>query len=369
MDEKGAEEPCSAGTPTGLGRGSSAEAAPVGDQLSALSCELEGPRQDVASHSVEGPRMSPVGSPHEPVLLAEVVALAEGLPAGLLADLTVGAGGHAAALLDAERERELVGIDRDQEALRIAALRLAPFGSRCRLVHATFDQVSEVLRGERVALALADLGMSSMQVDDARRGFSYRFDGPLDMRMDQGSGGPTAKDLVGSLGEAELAALLRAGGEDRFARRIARALVAARPIETTGELAEVVRRALPATVRAHRHPEARTFQALRIAVNDELGMLERALRALVDLLVPGGVIAVLTYHSGEDRLTKAVLRQAATTGCHCPLGPSCRCEARPVLEARLGVRRPGPEEVAANPRAASAHLRFGRRLSESRADG
>lgn len=313
--------------------------------------------------------MSPGGTLHEPVLRDEVVALLKGAPDGLLVDLTVGAGGHAAALLDADPERKLVGLDRDGEALLVAAQRLAPFGERVRLVHATFDQVADVLHGERVALALADLGMSSMQVDEARRGFSYRFDGPLDMRMDQRGGGRTARDLVGSLSEAELASLLRLGGEDRFARRIARALVAARPIETTGALAEVVRSALPAAARAHGHPEARTFQALRIAVNDELGMLERALRALMDLLVPGGVVAVLTYHSGEDRLTKAVLRQAATTGCACPLGRPCRCEPHPVLEARLGVRRPGPGEVAANPRAASAHLRFGRRRVEGLVDG
>jgi len=308
--------------------------------------------------------MSPVANGHEPVLVAEVVELLGSAPAGLVVDLTVGAGGHAAALADADPTRQLVGLDRDLEALALAAARLRRFGDRVRLVHADFDQIADVTGGEPLAFALADLGMSSMQVDQPERGFSYRFDAPLDMRMDRHGSAPTARELLDSVDEAELVALLRAGGEDRFAPRVARAILAARPIETTGALAEVVRSALPAAVRAGGHPEARTFQALRIAVNDELGMLERALRSVISLLVPSGVVAVLTYHSGEDRLTKAILRRAAKSDCGCPPGLVCGCQAHSLLEPRLGVRRPTAAEIARNPRAASAHLRFARRRRE-----
>jgi 16S rRNA (cytosine1402-N4)-methyltransferase len=213
-----------------------------------------------------------------------------------------------------------------------------------------------------VSGVLLDLGVSSPQIDRAERGFSLRRSGPLDMRMDAGSGA-TAADLVNGASEQELAALFAANGEARLSRRLARAVIAARPVTSTTELADVIDAAVPAAVRRRGHPATRVFQALRIAVNDELGQLASVLPISLDLLVPGGRCVVIAYHSGEDRLVKAAFNEAVTGGCTCPPGLPCVCGARP--EHRLvfrGGHKASEEEMATNPRASAARLRAIERL-------
>ena len=300
---------------------------------------------------------------HTPVMLDEVVDLLVPVPPGVLVDATLGGAGHASAILTAHPGLRLVGVDRDADALAAAATRLAPFGERVvALHHARFDRLPHLVAGPASAV-LADLGVSSPQLDRAERGFSYRVDGPLDMRMDR-SQRRTAADVVNGADEDALARMLVASGERRFARRIARRLVAARPIETTVELADVVRDAIPAAARrTGGHPARRVFQALRIAVNDELGILGPSVDAAVDLLAPGGRLVVLAYHSGEDRIVKDRLLAASTGGCHCPPGLPCVCGAVPrVRLLNRGARKPTPAEVAANPRSESARLRGCERL-------
>ena len=299
---------------------------------------------------------------HDPVMVDEVVSLLAPVPPGVVIDATVGGGGHAAALLHAHPHLRVLGLDRDPAAVGAARERLSRFGERALVAHARFDAMADALAssamGEAVSGVLFDLGVSSPQLDEAGRGFSYRLDAPLDMRMDTTTG-PSAAELLDTLSEDELATLLAAHGEGRFARRIARALVAARPLRTTGQLAEVVRAAIPAaTRRTGGHPARRAFQALRVAVNDELAVLERALPAALGLLGPAGRCLAISYHSGEDRLVKAAFAQAVTGGCVCPPGLPCACGAVP--EGRLvfrGARRPSPAEVARNHRAESARLR------------
>ena len=302
------------------------------------------------------------GHPHLPVMVAEVVEALRPVPPGLLVDATVGAGGHAAALLEALPDHTLLAVDRDDAALGLAAERLAPFGDRVRLVRATFDHLAEVVDGPASAVLL-DLGVSSMQLDDPGRGFSYRGDGPLDMRADRRQR-RTAADVVNGYAEDELRRVLAVHGEERFAGRIARAIVAARPLSTTGELADVIRDAIPAPARRRGgHPAKRSFQAIRIEVNDELTTLAATVDQAVDVLVPGGRAAILSYHSGEDRIVKARLNDAVTGGCICPPGLPCVCGAVP--RARLvwrGAHRPGPAELAANPRSESARLRVAEKL-------
>jgi 16S rRNA (cytosine1402-N4)-methyltransferase len=304
---------------------------------------------------------------HRPVMVDEVVALLARVPAGVVLDATVGAGGHAAAILTAHPHLSVVGLDQDPTAVAAAGARLAPFGSRARLIRSRFDRLGQVLADLGVPAlsgALFDLGVSSPQLDQAGRGFSYRAEGPLDMRMDPDSA-RTAADVVNTSAESELVALLAANGEGRFARRIARAVVAARPITTTTQLAAVVRDAIPAATRRRGgHPAKRAFQAVRIAVNDELAVLPGALDAAMNALVPGGRALVLAYHSGEDRIVKATLRRAETGGCVCPPGLPCVCGAQPSVRlVRRGALKPGPEELAANRRAESARLRVAERLS------
>jgi len=297
---------------------------------------------------------------HIPVLRDEVVSLFASVPSGVLVDATVGGGGHSAAILQAYPELRLVGLDRDPVALEAARLRLVPFGDRVTLIRSPFSALEEVVTSSELgALAgvLLDLGVSSPQLDRGERGFSFRVDGPLDMRMDP-SGGVTAADLVNGLSEDALRALFRENGEGRLSGRIARAVVRARPISSTRELADVVASAVPAAVRRKGHPARRVFQALRIEVNDELGQLRSALPAALAHLAVGGVCAVISYHSGEDRLTKQAFAEAASGGCVCPPGLPCVCGA--VARHRLvfrGARKPSPSEVAANPRAESARLR------------
>src|SRR4051794_41133023 len=229
-------------------------------------------------------------------------------------DATLGLGGHSAALLERFDSLRLVGLDRDLQALALAGARLAPFGDRATLVHAVYDELAEVLGRlgvARVQGVLFDLGVSSMQLDEVERGFAYAQDAPLDMRMDQ-SRGTTAAEVVNSYSAAELARVLREYGEERFARRIADAVVRARvtePFSGTARLAELVRSSIPAaTRRTGGHPAKRTFQALRIEVNGELAALAGALPAAVDALAVGGRMVVLSYHSLEDRMVKQVLR-------------------------------------------------------------
>ena len=305
---------------------------------------------------------------HLPVLLRDVVDLLGPVPPGIVVDGTVGGGGHAEALLGACPHLSVVGLDRDPDAVAAAAARLSRFGPRVQVVHARFDRLATVMSdlGHTSASGvLFDLGVSSPQLDRPERGFSHRREGPLDMRMDP-STATSAATLVNEAPEGELADLLRRLGDERYASRVARAIVAARPIDTTTELAEVVRDAIPAPARRRgRHPATRTFQALRIAVNAELEVLPSALDQAIDLLVPGGRCAVLAYHSGEDRIVKSRFRRAATGGCTCPPALPCGCGAVPVVRLlRAGAAKPSAEEVAANPRAASARLRVVEKLPE-----
>jgi 16S rRNA (cytosine1402-N4)-methyltransferase len=304
-------------------------------------------------------------SPHTPVLLDAVL---DGLnvaarPAGLFIDGTVGAGGHAAAILRTAPQARLLGFDRDPRSLDVARQTLAPFGERVTLVHANYDTLSAVAPTHGYAARdmdgiLLDLGLSSMHVDDARRGFAFRVDSPLDMRFDPSAGGATAADLVNTLDADELADLIYRYGEERDSRRLARAIVSARPLHTTRQLAEVIEKAHRGP-REKIHPATRTFQALRIAVNDELGALERVLPQAVALLRPGGRLAVISFHSLEDRIVKQYFRDEATD-CLCPpRQPVCTCGHRASLT--LVNRKPitaDDAEIAANPRSRSARLRF-----------
>ncbi len=305
---------------------------------------------------------------HIPVLRDEVVALFASVPPGVVVDATVGGGGHAAALLAANPGVTVVGLDRDPVALSAARAALAEFGDRVSLVHAPFSSLGAVLADlglGGLSGVLFDLGVSSPQLDLASRGFSFRQDAAIDMRMDQSSG-RTAGDLVNEASVGELAELFRANGEGRLAGRIARAVVAARPLTSTVQLAELVAGAVPAAVRRKGHPARRVFQALRIAVNDELGELASALPVALDALAVDGVCAVISYHSGEDRLTKSVFAEAASGGCVCPPAMPCVCGAvaRHSLVFR-GSRKASAAEIAANHRAESARLRAIVRISES----
>jgi 16S rRNA (cytosine1402-N4)-methyltransferase len=295
---------------------------------------------------------------HTPVMRDEVVSLFASAPPGLVVDATVGGGGHSAALLDAYPAMRILGLDRDPAALEAARLRLAAFGDRVSLRHARFSSLKEIVSGiGPLAGALFDLGVSSPQFDRAERGFSFRGDGPIDMRMDP-TEGVTAAELVNGLPSEALEALFRENGEGRLSGRIARAIVAARPVTSTRELAEVVASAVPAAARRKGHPARRVFQALRTEVNDELGELGAALPAALAHLTVGGVCAVISYHSGEDRLTKQVLADANSGGCVCPPGLPCVCGAVPRHRLVFrGARKASPAEVAANPRAESARLR------------
>lgn len=311
--------------------------------------------------------MSPVKD-HSPAMLAEVLDVFRCVPPGPVVDATVGAGGHANALLKALSHIEIIGLDRDDEALALAERTLAGHGDRVMLVRARFDDLASVVQARRagqVSGVLFDLGVSSMQLDRAGRGFSYRNDGPLDMRMDRRQP-HDASEVVNLYPQARLTQVLRQGGEERFAGRIAAAVVAARPIATTEVLARVVRDAIPAAARRRGgHPAKRTFQALRIEVNEELDVLGPALDEALRLLAPGGRCAVLSYHSGEDRIVKRRFQEAAGSPCQCPPGLPCQCPPRSVSIRLLwrGARRPSPEEIAENPRAESARLRAVERLA------
>ena len=314
---------------------------------------------------------------HVPVMPDEVLALLKPEPGQIFVDGTVGGGGHARLVARAVSPGgRLIAVDRDAETLRRAEAALAEFGDAVVFVHDDFRNLSRILSElgvDGVHGVLLDLGVSSFQLDEPRRGFTYRFDAPLDMRMDTRAT-VTAADLVNNLSVEELTRILRVYGEERWAHRIARTIAERRaraPLETTGQLVEVVKQAIPAAVRRRGpHPAKRTFQALRIAVNDELSALREGIRAAVDALLPGGRIAVISFHSLEDRIVKRTLADLAR-GCECPPGlPVCRCGKQRLLHV-LTPRPvlPGAEEVEHNPRARSARLRAAERTVLGREGG
>jgi 16S rRNA (cytosine1402-N4)-methyltransferase len=299
-------------------------------------------------------------------MLEEVVAALAPVPPGVLLDATVGGGGHAGAVLRTRPDLTLVGLDRDDAALAAATEHLQDLRDRVTLRRARFDQLTTILRElghERISAALFDLGVSSHQLDEADRGFSYRHEGPLDMRQDRREP-RTAADVVNAYPADELARVLRTYGDERFATRIARAIVAARPLRTTTDLAAVVRDAIPAAARRRGgHPAKRTFQAVRIEVNDELSILADSLDQAIDFLAPGGRCAVLAYHSGEDRLVKERFRHHATGGVEPVPGLPLPDDVEPAVRLVRGVpKTPRAAEVAANPRAESARLRVVEKL-------
>ena len=305
---------------------------------------------------------------HAPVMRERIVALLA--PAlqetgAVVVDCTLGLGGHAAALLSALPSVRLVGIDRDPDALARSTARLAAFANRITIVHAVYDELPDVLGDlemPAVQGVLMDLGVSSLQLDETARGFSYRLNAPLDMRMDP-TRGPTAADVVNGYEQADLARVIGRYGEERFAARVAAAIVRARPIDSTAQLAEVVRDAIPAaTRRSGGHPATRTFQALRIEVNGELDALARAVPAAVAALAVHGRLAVLSYHSLEDRLVKRTFA-AGTDDPAPPDLPVAAHDVRPQLRSLTrGAERPSAAEIEENPRAASARLRAVERL-------
>ena len=303
---------------------------------------------------------------HVPVLLNEVVQALAVRPGGLYVDCTVGGGGHAEAILEASAmDGQLLGIDADPEALAAAADRLRGYLGRVTLVEANFRDVAVVCRQRGfvpVDGILLDLGMSSMQLEEAARGFSFQREGPLDMRFSP-QGVLTASDIVNGYREDQLADLLWRFGEERHSRRIARAIVAARPLYTTTQLARVVEQAVGRGVRGVTHPATRTFQALRIAVNEELVSLATALSQAHGLLDSGARLAVVSYHSLEDRIVKDFIRRESSD-CLCPPGvPLCVCgHVASLKPTGRGAVKPSPAEVAANPRARSARLRVAQRL-------
>ncbi len=306
------------------------------------------------------------GAYHQPVMRREVVEVLTEVPDGLVVDATVGGGGHADALLARAPHLRLLGLDRDPAALRASAERLAGHGGRVVLRHARFDALGDVLDeigvGE-ISACLFDLGVSSAQLDRAERGFSYRLDGPLDMRMDP-STDVTAADIVNHADERTLSSILRRNADERQCRRIAAAIVAGRPFATTTQLARVVAGAVPAPGRRRAHPARRTFQALRIEVNHELDILETALTGAIERLSVSGRCAVLSYHSGEDRIVKSVFRQSAgeVPPPRPGLPPPPGSEATVRLLGRR-ARTPSESEKAGNHRASAARLRAVERLS------
>jgi len=301
-----------------------------------------------------------VAAPHLPVMLDEAMVWLAPRTGGRYCDATLGAGGHAQAVLERSApDGRLVGLDRDPSALATAGERLQQFGDRVTLVHARFSEARAVL--ERLQMIpvdgfLVDLGVSSPQLDRAERGFSFRHDGPLDMRMDP-TQGETAAELLRRVDETELTHIIRDLGEERHAARVARAIIDARragPVETTGKLAAVVARAIPRH-EPGKNPATRTFQALRITVNDELGEIERFLAVAADCLRPGGRLVVIAFHSIEDRIVKRRLRELAGRG-----GPAAGPPCLRLLTKHVVV--PGDDERRRNPRARSARLRAAERL-------
>jgi 16S rRNA (cytosine1402-N4)-methyltransferase len=306
---------------------------------------------------------------HQPVMVDEITKVFERVPAGVLLDATLGGGGHAERLLESYERLSILGLDRDEIALAAARQRLARFGDRLMVHHSRFDRLEDAMEAFSVnslSGALFDLGVSSPQLDDARRGFSYRHEADLDMRMDRTQAW-TAADVVNGYPVEQLTRVLQQYGDERFARRIATAIAASRPIETTTELAAIVVGAIPAPARrTGGHPAKRTFQAIRIEVNGELDALAPAIDAAIANTDTGGRIAVLSYHSGEDRVVKERMRVAVTGGCECPPELPCVCDAVQTVRIVRGLpRTPNATEQAENRRASSARLRVVERIADT----
>ena len=305
---------------------------------------------------------------HVPVLVDEVIAGLQAQRGGYFVDCTVGLGGHAAAILGKiSPSGRLLGIDADPEAIEVSQMKLSDYGEAVTLVNDNFvnlEAICERYHFHPVDGILFDLGVSSLQLDTAERGFSFHLDAPLNMRFNAGQG-LTASDIVNSFSEQELAKLIEKYGEERHSRRIARYIVQNRPIGTTVELARLVEQALVAPTRRGKIPPAtRTFMALRIAVNSELENLELALKQTINLLRPGGRLTVISYHSLEDRIVKQFMRYAASS-CLCPPGAIiCRCGHVPTLKLiSRKVIKPTSLEIESNPRSRSAKLRIAERLN------
>ncbi|HOC09388.1 MAG TPA: 16S rRNA (cytosine(1402)-N(4))-methyltransferase RsmH [Bacillota bacterium] len=307
---------------------------------------------------------------HRTVLLDRTIEYLKVVPGGVYVDCTLGGGGHSLEILKRLGERgRLIGIDRDQNAIKAAGERLASFSDKAVLVHGNFRDIRRIVHGIGITAVdgvVMDLGVSSHQLDRRERGFSYMQDAPLDMRMDRQQS-LTAMEVVNTYSEADLARVISGYGEERWARRIAAFIVRERekaPIKTTGQLVDIIKAAIPASARRKGpHPAKRTFQALRIEVNDELGILERAVKDGVDLLKSGGRICVITFHSLEDRKIKNIFRELENP-CTCPpKAPACVCGKKPVI--RVVTRKPvvpDKEEIQQNPRARSAGLRVAEKL-------
>jgi 16S rRNA (cytosine1402-N4)-methyltransferase len=293
-------------------------------------------------------------------MVREITELFANVPDGVVLDATLGGAGHTTALLNAHPGLRVLGLDRDPAALEASRARLAPYGDRAMLQHRRFDDLDAAMSEagiDELSGALFDLGVSSHQFDSGERGFSYRHDAPLDMRMDT-TEPTTAADVVNQASEGEIAHLLREYSDEKFAGRIARAIVSARPIHTTAELADIVASAIPAPARRRGgHPAKRTFQALRISLNKELEILPNAIDSAVRRTRSGGRVAVLSYHSGEDRIVKARFKQHATGGCECPSHLPCGCGALSTVRLVRVASKPSAEEQLSNPRSTSARLR------------
>lgn len=322
--------------------------------------------------------MTPSEFFHEPVMFDEVMEVFAPFASGLIVDGTLGGGGHSEGLLAREPERIVLGLDRDLSAVSAARAHLAVYSGRFMAIHQEFDQIDRALADacerdstfcEAPTGLLLDLGVSSPQLERAERGFSYRLEGPLDMRMDP-SKGQSASEILDSISVDDLTRLLRENGESRFARRIAGAMLKGRPYQSTVQLAEVIKSAIPAAARrTGGHPATRVFQALRLRVNNELEKLQLVLEKAFGLLAPGGRIAVLSYHSGEDSIVKSLFREQVTGGCTCPTRYGCVCGA--VAKARYVVRSKAPSkgEIEGNPRSRSARLRAVEMLSPNEPGG
>jgi 16S rRNA (cytosine1402-N4)-methyltransferase len=310
---------------------------------------------------------------HKPVLVDEVIRFLDLRERSLIIDATLGLGGHSEAILTAEPTARIIGIDQDREALKLASERLAKFGNRISTIHANFSEIGKIadeIGIEKADGIVADLGVSSMQLDDPERGFSFRLDAPLDMRMNPESGKMTAAELLESLDEEEIANLIYKYGEERKSRRIAHRIIErreqGRPVRTTVDLANLIEKAIGRSPKDKIHPATRTFQALRIAVNNELGILERFIENSVDLLKTDGRLCVITFHSLEDRIVKQTF-QKLSGKCQCPPRiPKCVCGAAKRVEVL--TRKPvipRDAEMNENPRSRSAKLRVCRKLIEN----